>query len=216
MKTSKFILGSIIISYILLLFVSSCKNKTEKAESEDTNSVLLENTNTAVQENTDTTSQLDATTAALEEDRGYIVEVGQMAPDFTVILTDGETFTMSENRGKVIMLQFTASWCGVCREEMPHIENEIWQPLKDKDFMLVGIDKDEPLDVVREFAGTMKITYPLALDPGAEVFSLYALKEAGVTRNVIVDQQGKIVFLTRLYEEKEFNDMKDVINSLVQ
>jgi len=48
----------------------------------------------------------------------------------------------------------------------------------------------------------MKITYPLAPDPGAGVFSLYALKEAGITRNVIIDRQGKIAFLTRLYEEK--------------
>jgi peroxiredoxin len=98
---------------------------------------------------------------------------------------------------------------------MPHIESEIWQPLQGKDFVLVGIDRDEPPETVNEFANKMNITYPLALDPGAGVFALYALKEAGVTRNVIIDPEGKIVFLTRLYEEKEFNAMKDMIYKLV-
>lgn len=150
-----------------------------------------------------------------EEDRGYIVNVGEIAPDFTATLTDGTKFKLSDNRGKIIMLQFTASWCGVCRKEMPHIENEIWLPLKGKDFVLVGIDRDEPLDVVKKFAKTIKITYPLALDPNADVFGLYAHKESGVTRNVIIDEKGKIVFLTRLYEENEFNAMKETIFRLV-
>jgi len=153
---------------------------------------------------------------AQEDDRGYIVKTGQIAPDFTVTTTDGNTFTLSENRGKIIMIQFTASWCGVCRKEMPHIEKEIWQPLKGKSFVLIGIDRDEPPETVTAFAKKMKITYPLAPDPNAEVFSLYAKKEAGVTRNVIIDQRGKIVFLTRLYEEKEFNAMKDLIYNLVE
>jgi peroxiredoxin len=151
-----------------------------------------------------------------DNDRGYIVKIGQSAPDFKVTTTEGKTFKLSENRGKIIMLQFTASWCGVCRKEMPHIENEIWQPNKEKSFVLIGIDRDEPLDAVIRFAKKMKITYPLALDPNAQVFSLYAKKEAGVTRNIIIDQQGKIAYLTRLYEEKEFNSMKKIINDLLK
>jgi len=59
----------------------------------------------------------------------------------------------------------------------------------------------------------MKITYPLALDPGAEIFGLFAQKEAGVTRNVIIDRKGKIIFLTRLFEQEEFNKMKQLIFS---
>jgi peroxiredoxin len=131
-------------------------------------------------------------------------------------MADGKVFRLSENRGKIIMLQFTASWCSVCRKEMPHIEKEIWLPLKNKNFILVGIDRDEPLDVVKDFAGTMKITYPLALDPKAGVFQLFANKEAGVTRNVIIDREGKIAFLTRLYDDKEFKGMKEEIARLVR
>lgn len=109
------------------------------------------------------------------------------------------------------MLQFTASWCSVCRKEMPFIESEIWQPGKKDGLVLIGIDRDEAEDVVAQFHKDMSITYPLALDPDADIFALYAQKEAGVTRNVIIDRNGKIIFLTRLFERPEFDKMKDVI-----
>ncbi|RLD51316.1 MAG: TlpA family protein disulfide reductase, partial [Bacteroidetes bacterium] len=66
------------------------------------------------------------------------------------------------------------------------------------------------------FADKMKITYPMALDPDAGIFSLFAHKKSGVTRNVVIDQTGKIVFLTRLYEREEFEDMKEMIEGLLR
>ena len=64
---------------------------------------------------------------------------------------------------------------------MPHIEQEIWEKHKDNpDFVLIGVDRDEPVDVVKRYASDMKITYPLALDPGADIFGLFAEKESGV------------------------------------
>ena len=64
-----------------------------------------------------------------------------------------------------------------------------------------------------KFKKDIGVTYPLALDPGADIFGLYALKEAGVTRNVIIDRQGKIIFLTRLYDREEFDLMKKAISA---
>ena len=136
---------------------------------------------------------------------GYIVRVGETAPDFDMELTDGRKVKLSSLRGKVVMLQFTASWCGVCRKEMPFIEKDIWLKHKDnKDFALFGIDRDEPLETVKAFAEKTGVTYPLALDPGADIFAKYADRKAGITRNVLIDKNGKIVMLTRLYNEEEF------------
>jgi peroxiredoxin len=144
-------------------------------------------------------------------DKGYIVKTGGTMPDFTINEAGGKSYKLSDLRGKVVMLQFTASWCSVCRQEMPFIEKEIWQEKKDKGLVIIGIDRDEPADKVLQFQKDIGITYPLALDPGADIFGLVALKEAGVTRNVIIDRNGKIIFLTRLYNRREFNSMKKAI-----
>ena len=153
----------------------------------------------------------------IPEDYGYIVKVGQALPEIELILTDGKKVTSSDLKGKVVMLQFTASWCGVCRKEMPHIESEIWQKHKNNsNFSLIGVDMDEPVDKVKKFADDMKITYPLALDPGGKIFYTFAAKGAGVTRNIIVDKTGKIVYMTRLYKENELNEMKEVIELLLK
>ncbi len=144
-------------------------------------------------------------------EHNYLVKVGDTAPDFTIREAGGKTYKLSDLRGKVVMLQFTASWCGVCRKEMPFIEEEIWIPGKKQGLAVIGIDRDEPEETVKKFAADMKITYPLALDPGAEIFGLYAEKQAGVTRNVIIDRNGKIIFLTRLFEREEFDGMKKII-----
>jgi peroxiredoxin len=150
-------------------------------------------------------------------DYGYIVKIGQQVPDFTATTTDGKTVKMSDLKGKIVMLQFTASWCGVCRKEMPHIEADIWKKYKDNpNFALFGVDLDEPVRKVKEFAKQIPVTYPMLLDPKGGIFYKFAEKEAGVTRNVIIDKTGKIVYMTRLYKEEEFQEMKTVIAELLK
>lgn len=151
------------------------------------------------------------------DSRGYVVKVGDKAPDFTIQYLDGSTKQLSELRGKTIMLQFTASWCGVCRKEMPHIESDIQQKYKDNpNFVLIGIDLKETQEKTADFARLMKITYPLALDLDGSIFNKYAEKNAGVTRNVIIDKEGNVVFLTRLYDPVEFEAMKKKIAELLE
>lgn len=144
-------------------------------------------------------------------ENGYLVKTGDFAPNFVIIEAGGKSYKLSDLRGKVVMLQFTASWCSVCRQEMPYIEKEIWNTKKGAGLVVIGIDRDEPEEKVIRFKKEMSITYPLALDPGADIFGLYAQKEAGVTRNVIIDRTGKIIFLTRLFDRQEFDSMKKAI-----
>lgn len=146
----------------------------------------------------------------------YKVKVGDIAPDFEMELPSGKKVKLSSLKGKVVMLQFTASWCGVCRKEMPHIEKDIWQKHKNNaEFALFGIDREEPAETVLKFAKTTGVTYPIGLDPKADIFGMYADKEAGITRNIIIDREGKIVMLTRLFKIEEFNEMVEVIDSLL-
>lgn len=167
---------------------------------------------------TDSVSVATGNNSAVQVDStGYIVKVGEMAPDFTVTLTDGKQVNLSTLRGKVVMLQFTASWCGVCRKEMPFIEKDIWLKHKNNpNFALIGIDRDEPLDKVLAFAKATGVTYPLGLDPGADIFAKYALRDSGITRNVLIDRDGKIVKLTRLYNEEEFTSLVQKIDEMLK
>lgn len=149
-------------------------------------------------------------------DYQYKVKVGDIAPDFEMSLPSGKTIKLSSLKGKVVMLQFTASWCGVCRKEMPHIEKDIWQKHKNNpNFALFGIDREEPAETVLKFAQATGVTYPIGLDPKADIFATYAEREAGITRNVIIDKDGKIVMLTRLFKMEEFNEMVSLIDSLL-
>ena len=100
---------------------------------------------------------------------------------------------------------------------MPHIESDIRQKNKDNiNFAVYGIDLDEPLSTVKKFAEDMEISYPLALDPKGKIFYKFAEQGTGVTRNVIIDKTGKIVYMTRLYNEDEFNEMVKVIDFLLE
>ncbi|MBR5456636.1 MAG: TlpA family protein disulfide reductase [Bacteroidaceae bacterium] len=175
------------------------------------------------EKNTSEVKELEPAVAEVNKDsvtvyeHDYIVKVGDMAPDFTLDLIDGTKFTLSEQRGKVVMLQFTAGWCGVCRKEMPFIESEIWQRHKgNSDFVLVGIDREETREEILPFIEKVGTTYPIAMDTNADVFASYALRNSGITRNVLIDRDGKIVMLTRLFEEEEFNNLVKKIDDMLK
>ncbi len=151
-------------------------------------------------------------TAQEVDDRGYVVRVGQQAPQFEFHLLTGDTITNDVLKGKVVVLQFTASWCGVCRKEMPALEFEVWRRFNDKDFLLIGLDLKEDELTAKQFAENMGVTYPMACDLDGKLFELFAGPKQGVTRNIVLNKNGEIVFLTRLYERDEFEQMILVID----
>ena len=186
------------ISYILLALLAVACGGANKQTSEPQEAVV---------ENKD---------SVVVYEHDYLVKVGDLAPDFTLNYTDGNEFTLSQLRGKVVMLQFTASWCGICRNEMPHIESDIWQRHKDNtDFVLVGVDREESKEVVEAYTEKLGTTYPMLLDDKGDVFASYAVRKSGITRNVLIDRDGRIVMLTRRYVEPEFKQLVATIDSLL-
>lgn len=150
-------------------------------------------------------------TAQEDGSRGYRVKVGEQAPGMDLPLLNGERITSESTKGKIVVLQFTASWCSVCREEMPHLEKEVWQRFKGDDFVLIAVDLKEKQEKIKPFIEKTGITYPVAMDSDGGLFAKYTLPKAGVTRNIVIDKNGKIIFLSRLYDKVEFNKMIEVI-----
>lgn len=153
----------------------------------------------------------------IPKEYGYAVEINQTVPDFDLVLPDGTKSSIKDLRGKVVMIQFTASWCGVCRKEMPHIEKDIWTRWKNNDqFALYGIDLKESKEKTAKFQQEIGVTYPIALDLDGSIFGKFTVPNAGVTRNIIIDKEGKIAYMTRLFKQDEFEEMVEVIEELVE
>jgi len=145
--------------------------------------------------------------------RGYKVKVGEQSPKLDFELLDGTPITNQNLKGKVVVLQFTASWCSVCIKEMPHLEAEVWQKFKNEDFILIGVDLKEEREKVEKFIAKTQVTYPFTIDKDGSLFESFTLPNAGVTRNIVLDKNGEIIFLSRLYDEKEFAAMITVIEA---
>ena len=148
------------------------------------------------------------------DERGYIVKLADKIDDFKVTLMDGTSKKLSEFKAPVIVLNFFASWCVVCSKEIPHIEKEIWQPMKDQGLIVLGVDFKEKPDTVRKFVEEMNITYPVALDKNGGIFNRFA--RGGVTRNIVLDRNLKIIYLTRLFDPEEFEGMKNTIQQILE
>ncbi|MBL17564.1 MAG: hypothetical protein CL848_01615 [Crocinitomicaceae bacterium] len=150
-----------------------------------------------------------------ETNRGYKVKVGDQLPEISLNMLNGENWTNKDFENKVVVIQFTGSWCGVCKREMPHLEKRVWQKFKNEDFILIGIDIKDTKEKAEAFVKLTGVTYPIAHDPEASIFSQFTLAGAGVTRNIVVNKKGEIVFLTRLFDEKEFESMIAKIKELI-
>ena len=97
-----------------------------------------------------------------------------VAPDFEVETFTGETLRLSDLNGKVVVLNFWASWCPPCRWEMPFFET-MWQEYRDRDVVFVGIAMSDTLENARDFAEESGVTYPIALDTTNEIVRAYEI-----------------------------------------
>ena len=117
---------------------------------------------------------------------GVAAFVGSQAPDFELASLDGDLVRLSELRGKVVLLNFWATWCSPCRVEMPDLQERA-RRWPDR-LAVVGVDFDEPEADVRAFRDELGLTFPLVLDPGARVQELYRI--VGYPTSVFIDEGG--------------------------
>lgn len=117
------------------------------------------------------------------------VNVGESAPDFTLVDLDGNQVSLSDFRGKTVFINFWATWCPPCRAEMPEIE-AIYQEYKDKGVIVIGVDILESEDVVRRFVEQGGYSWTFVLDISGEVAANYEV--AAIPTSFFVDREGII------------------------
>ena len=115
--------------------------------------------------------------------------VGKAAPDFVLKSMDGRNLRMSEFRGQVVMVNFWARWAGDTRQEMPALDR-INTTYSRAGLVVLGISVDEDLARAREFAGAMKVSYPILFDTGSDIGRDYQLQKMPLT--ILVDRAGVV------------------------
>ena len=140
-----------------------------------------------------------------------LVRVGEDAPDFTVSMLDGSTVTLSELKGKTVLLVFFASWCPDCQRQLAALET-IKPRYADKDLSILAISRGEKKSDVRDYITEYNYTFPVGVDTDNLIYSQYA--EKYVPRCFVIDPLGRIVALSVEYDKQEFEVLCTVIESL--
>lgn len=134
------------------------------------------------------------------------------APDFTLKTLTGESVRLADLRGQVVMINFWASWCGPCRQEMPLL-NKIHDDYHKAGFTLLGINLDEQTSAAQAFLKTTPVTFPILHDAGGKVADLY--KNTAMPSSYFIDKKGNVAHLHRGYRPGEEQDYRKQIRKLL-
>ena len=142
-----------------------------------------------------------------------IAQVGQRAPAFSVTTTSGEVFDLSQSKGKLVVLNFFATWCGPCRAELPHL-NTLHEKYKDAgqvEFLVLGLEETD--QIVSDFRANEGLSLPMAADPSGAIYAAYA-KES-IPRTYLIDRDGIILKSLMGFFEPEMMDLESELERLI-
>jgi peroxiredoxin len=133
-------------------------------------------------------------------------KVGDLSPNFSFNISKDKVVSLSDYRGKIVVLDFFATWCPPCRMELPRVQKEIWEKYKaDPKFALFAFDREENWDKLLPFKQKNHFSFPMVPDMGRVVFSLYASQS--IPRLIVIDEKGKIIYQSIGYTEKDFSEL---------
>jgi peroxiredoxin len=142
-----------------------------------------------------------------QDDPSTLTKVGDKVPIFTCKTIAGKTVDISKLQGKILMINFFATWCGPCMLELPVLQKNIWDKYKNRsDFELIILGREHNEEEVSKFVKTKGFTMPFAPDLERKIFSLFATQS--IPRNVIVGKDGKIIFQSIGFTPEEFKEIE--------
>ena len=155
-----------------------------------------------------TLSLVALTPAVAATPAAYVV-----APDFTLRGADGRNVRLDELRGQVVLVNFWATWCGPCREEMPRLD-VLYQKYHKSGFVLLGVNVDDDPHTALATAAKLGVSFPVLLDTDKKVSKLYDLNTMPST--IVIDRDGKVRYLHRGYRTGTEGDYEQQIRGLLK
>ena len=129
-----------------------------------------------------------------------LIHAGDVAPDFTVEMLDGKKVALSSLRGKVVLVNFWATWCPPCRQEMSHLQEGVIDRFAGSDLVVLPISRGEKRETVEKFIEKMGYTFAVGLDSDQSIYSKYASNY--VPRSVVINREGGVVYVAVGYDEQ--------------
>jgi peroxiredoxin len=143
---------------------------------------------------------------------GHAVTVNDAAPDFTLKSLEGSNLRLNEYRGQVVLINFWASWCGPCRQEMPLLDR-IHQRYSDAGFAVLGVNVEGTLGPAQDIATKTGVTFPVLVDENQLVSELYDLE--AMPSSVVVDRDGVVRYVHRGYKPGDEAKYLEVVKQLI-
>ena len=146
------------------------------------------------------------------ESKKTLVSVGMQVPVFKYEYEQGKTAKISDLKGKVVLINFFATWCGPCRLELPKIQSEIWNKHhENKKFVMLTFGREHTWNEVDKFKQEQGFQFPFYPDPKRVIFDQFATQN--IPRSFLLDEDGKIVFMTEGFDEEHFNQLVKLVDS---
>lgn len=156
---------------------------------------------------------LAVTTACLLTWSATAGELSGAAPGFALTVKDGGEMALADLKGQVVMVNFWASWCGPCREEMPHLE-ALYQRYSSLGFTLLGVNVDKDSKDSLKFLADTPVSFPVLFDPTSKVSELYDV--VAMPSTVMIDRNGNLRYIHHGYKPGYENDYQTQIRALLR